>query len=109
MTATTVEPTAANPPPAPIVAGIGAEGTGTRAAHHAAALASALGTRLILVFGYDLSQIGPRVGPLEEQLQAIAAEVTNEACSEIAAAHPDVEISVELVRYRPVDSLLRPA
>ena len=95
--------------PAPIVVGIGAEGTGTRAAHHAATLAGLLGTRLIMVFGYELSQIGPRGGPLEEQLQAIAAEVTSEACAEITAAHPEVHVQVELVRDRPVDSLLRAA
>jgi nucleotide-binding universal stress UspA family protein len=93
----------------PIVAGVGAGGAGTHAAQHAASLAQALGVPLVLVFGYDISQLGPRGGALEEQLQTIADEETEEVRAAIASAHPGLELSVELVRDRPVDSLLRAA
>lgn len=93
----------------PIVAGVGPGGAGTHAAQHGARLAEALGVPLVLVFGYDLSQLGPRGGALEEQLQTIAAEETEEVRVAIAGAHPGLELSVELVRDRPVDSLLRAA
>lgn len=94
---------------ADIIVGIGPDGSGDHAADHAARLAAALGRGVVLVFGYDPSTLGPRGGPLEQQLEAIADEVTTAVRARLAAAHPDLDIEVELVRDRAVDSLLRAA
>lgn len=93
----------------PIVAGIGPDGSGAHAAHPAAGLAERLHVAVVLVFGYDLSQLGPRGGPLEEQLEVIAGEVAGDVHRRLTSEFPSVEISVGLVRDRPFDSLLRAA
>lgn len=92
-----------------IVVGIGPDGSGHSAAHYAARLADALGRPLMLVFGYEASAMGPRGGPLEDQIEAIADEITADIRAELAAAYPGLRIQVELVRDRPVDSLVRAA
>ncbi len=50
-----------------------------------------------------------RGGPLEEQLEVIAGEVAGDVHRRLTSEFPSVEISVELVRDRPVDCLLRAA
>jgi nucleotide-binding universal stress UspA family protein len=92
-----------------IVVGVGPDGSGTAAANEAARLATPLGASVVLVFGYDSSTLGPRGGPLEEQLETIADEITAELRAQLATDHPSVEVDVELVRDRPVDSLIRVA
>jgi nucleotide-binding universal stress UspA family protein len=92
-----------------IVVGIGTEGSGSRASHYAARLAVALHRPLVLVFGYEASAMGPRGGPLEDQIEGIADEITAEVRAELVAAHPGLAIEVELVRDRPVESLVRVA
>jgi nucleotide-binding universal stress UspA family protein len=94
---------------ADIIVGIGPDGSGDHAADHATSLARALGSTVVLVFGYDQSTLGPRGGPLEEQLEAIANDITSGVRDRLAAANPDVTIDVELVRDRSVESLLRAA
>ena len=92
-----------------VVVGIGPEGSGSHAADVAAGYATALGAAMILVFGYEPSSLGPRGGPFEDQIEEIADEVTKDVRSALAAAHPDLAITVELVRDRPVESLIRVA
>ena len=92
-----------------IVVGIGPAGSGLAAAHRAANLARALGAKVVLVFGYESSSLGQRGGPLEEQVQEIADEVTNELRAQLVLDFPDVVFEVELVRDRAVDSLIRVA
>jgi nucleotide-binding universal stress UspA family protein len=92
-----------------IIVGIGPEGSDDGAADMGMMLARAMGCGVVLVFGYDQSTLGPRGGPLEDQLEAIAAEVTSTVKSRLHTAHPEVVVGVELVRDRAVDSLLRVA
>ncbi len=94
---------------ADIIVGIGPEGSGEAAAHYAAHLAELLGRGVVLVFGYEASAMGPRGGPLEDQIEAIAAEVTNEVKQRLIEAYPKVSFEIELVRDRPVDSLIKVA
>jgi nucleotide-binding universal stress UspA family protein len=93
----------------PLVVGIGPDGSGVHAARHAAGLATALGASVVLVFGYDITSMGPRGGPLEEQLAEIADEVTSGVRDDLLASNPGLTVLVELVRDKPVDSLLRAA
>lgn len=92
-----------------IIVGVGPDGSGTAAANEAARLAASLGAEVVLVFGYDSSTLGPRGGPLEEQLETIADEITSALRTQMTIDHPSVAIEVELVRDRPVDSLVRVA
>jgi nucleotide-binding universal stress UspA family protein len=92
-----------------IVVGVGPDHSGEDAARYGCALAALFGTSVVLVFGYDQSALGPRGGPLEEQLEEIAADITAEVVAVLAVEHPNVEVRVELVRDRPADSLLRVA
>jgi nucleotide-binding universal stress UspA family protein len=92
-----------------IIVGIGPDGSGNEAADHAVRLARSLGCGVVLVFGYDQSMLGPRGGPLEDQLEEIAAEVTEAVKSRIHTADPEIVVGVELVRDRAVDSLLKAA
>jgi nucleotide-binding universal stress UspA family protein len=92
-----------------IVVGIGPDGSGEAAAVYATGLAKLLGRSVVLVFGYEASAMGPRGGPLEDQIEAIADEVTAAVRSRLIDAFPGVAIDIELVRDRPVDSLLRVA
>jgi nucleotide-binding universal stress UspA family protein len=92
-----------------IIVGVGTDRSGNRAAHYAAKLASDLHRPLVLVFGYEASAMGPRGGPLEDQIEEIASEITADVRVELAAAYPDLSIEVELVRDRPVESLVRVA
>ena len=89
-----------------IVVGIGPDGSGELAAIYATRLAQQLGRSVVLVFGYEASSMGPRGGPLEDQIEAIADEVTNAVRNRLIDAFPDVEVSIELVRDRAVDSLI---
>jgi nucleotide-binding universal stress UspA family protein len=90
-----------------IIVGISADGSSDGAAPYAARLAQSLNTTLTLVFGYDASSLGPRGGPLEEQLAEIAGEITTEVRDRLLADFPTLEINVELVRDQPVESLMR--
>lgn len=92
-----------------IVVGVGPDGTGSDAARYAAGLARRSGSRLLLVFGYEASPLGPRGGPLEAQIRAIGEEVTAELRDRLAAEFPGLDIDVELVLDRPVESLVRVA
>jgi nucleotide-binding universal stress UspA family protein len=92
-----------------LVVGIGTDGSGVDAAMYAGRLARKAGVGIVLVFGYESSAMGPRGGPLEDQIEGIAAEITAGVKDQLAAEFPDVMVEIELVRDRPVDSLIRVA
>lgn len=92
-----------------LIVGIGTDGSGVDAALYAGRLARKAGISVILVFGYEPSAMGPRGGPLEDQIESIADEITSGVRAQLAAAYPDVNVEIELVRDRPVDSLIRVA
>ena len=92
-----------------LVVGIGTDGSGVDAAMYAAGLARKAGVSLVLVFGYEASSLGPRGGPLEDQIEIIADEITTGVKAQLAETFPDIAVEVELVRDRPVDSLIRVA
>ena len=83
-----------------LVVGIGTDDSGLDAAMYAGRLARKAGISVILVFGYEPSSMGPRGGPLEDQVQAIAEEVTSGVKAQLAAQFPDVNVEIELVRDR---------
>ena len=89
-----------------IIVGIGPDGSGESAAIYAAHLAQQLGRSVVLVFGYEASSMGPRGGPLEDQIEAIAADVTEAVRARLIEAFPNIEVNIELVRDRAVDSLI---
>jgi nucleotide-binding universal stress UspA family protein len=92
-----------------LVVGIGTDGSGVDAAMYAGRLARKAGVGIVLVFGYESSAMGPRGGPLEDQIEGIAAEITADVKAQLTSAFPDIVVEVELVRDRPVDSLIRVA
>jgi nucleotide-binding universal stress UspA family protein len=93
----------------PIVVGVGAGDSGNAAALTAARVANLMGVPLILVFGYESSAMAPRGGALTDEIEAIAEEATADAQALIAADYPSLEVQVELVQDRPVESLIRVA
>jgi nucleotide-binding universal stress UspA family protein len=92
-----------------IVVGIGGNRSGYHAARAAARVAELMRVPLVLTFGYEASPLGPRGGPLEEHIEAVGEEAIAGLRPELAAAHPTLEIVVELVRQRPVDALIHVA
>ena len=89
-----------------LVAGIGGDGSGFEAARTAARVADLMKVPLVLVFGYEASPLGPRGGPLEEQIEAVGQSAIDEIRAELVASHPSLTIDVEFVRERPVDALI---
>jgi len=91
---------------AAIVAGVGSEGSGHRAARFAAALAADLGAPLLLVFGYDPILLGGEVGDLRAKVLEFADRTLGELKATLSSEHPDLEIENLLVEDRPVESLV---
>ncbi len=92
-----------------LIVGIGGDGSGTAAARTAARVASMMSAKLVLVFGFDPTKIGPRGGPLEEEILAIGEAAIEEVRAELAATYPDLEIESEFVKDRAADALIRVA
>jgi nucleotide-binding universal stress UspA family protein len=92
-----------------IVVGVGPDSAGGSAARYAASLVSRLGGRLVLVFGYEASALGPRGGPLEEQILEVVTGLVNDARAALAADYPTLVIETELVNARPVDAIIQVA
>lgn len=89
-----------------LVVGIGGDGSGFQAARTAARVADLMSVPLVMVFGFEASPMGPRGGPLEDQIEAVGEAAIAEIRQEVAAAYPDLAIEVEMVRQRPVDALI---
>ena len=92
-----------------LVAGIGGDGSGTAAARTAARVATLMNAKLVLVFGYEPSSLGPRGGPLEEEILAVGQRAIEVVRAELAAIYPDLEIASEFVQDRAADALIRAA
>ncbi len=92
-----------------LVVGVGGDSGGTEAARFAATVAAATQGSLVLVFGYEVSPMGPRGGALEDEIEAIGIEITDAVKAQLAASHPELAVDVELVRDRPVESLIQVA
>jgi nucleotide-binding universal stress UspA family protein len=90
----------------PLVVGIGGDGAGTAAARTAARVATMMNVPVVLVFGFEASPLGPRGGPLEEQILDVGRIATTAVRDELIATHPTLQVDVELVQQRPVDALL---
>lgn len=89
-----------------LIVGIGGDGSGFQAARTAARVADLMKVPLVLVFGYEASPLGPRGGPLEEQIEAVGDAAITEIKAELAATHPALTVEVALVQQRPVDALI---
>lgn len=92
-----------------LIAGIGGDASGAAAARTAARVANLMGATLVLVFGYDPTRLGPRGGPLEEEILAIGERAIDEVKAEILGLYPDLDIESEFVHDRAVDALIRVA
>jgi len=92
-----------------IVVGIGGDGSGFQAARTAARVAHLMGVPMVLVFGYEASPLGPRGGPLEDEIAHVGQEAIAAIRDELQAARPGLAIEVEMVQDRPVEALIRVA
>ena len=89
-----------------LVVGVGGDSGGDEAARFAARVASLTSGTAVLVFGYEASALGPRGGALEEEIEAVGTDITDAVKADLAERYPDVAVEVELVRDRPVESLI---
>jgi nucleotide-binding universal stress UspA family protein len=92
-----------------LIAGIGGDASGAAAARTAARVANLMGATLVLVFGYDPTRLGPRGGPLEEEILAIGERAIDEVKAELLGLYPELHIESEFVKDRAVDALIRVA
>jgi nucleotide-binding universal stress UspA family protein len=92
-----------------LIAGIGGDASGAAAARTAARVANLMGATLVLVFGYDPTRLGPRGGPLEEEILAIGERAIDEVKAELSGLYPELHIESEFVKDRAVDALIRVA
>jgi nucleotide-binding universal stress UspA family protein len=92
--------------PGDIVVGVGGDASGFQAARVAARVANMMNVPLVMVFGYESSPLGPRGGPLEEQVSAVGEIAIAEIRDEVLTSHPELTIDVEMVAQRPVDALI---
>lgn len=94
---------------AELIVGIGGDGSGTAAALTAARIASLMNAKVVLVFGYDPTSIGPRGGALEEEILVVGQRAVETVRAELAAAFPGIEIESEFVKDHAVEALMRVA
>jgi nucleotide-binding universal stress UspA family protein len=94
---------------ADLVVGIGGDGSGTAAARTAAHIAGLMKAKLVLVFGYEPSSLGPRGGPLEDEIRAVGVQAIEDVRAELAASHPGLEIEAEFVQDKAVEALINVA
>lgn len=92
-----------------LVVGIGGDSGGQAAARAAAHVVAATGGTVVLVFGYEASPLGPRGGALEDEIAAVGIEATDAVRADLLTQYPGLLVEVELVRDRPVESLIRVA
>lgn len=89
-----------------LIAGIGGDGSGTAAALTAARVADLMNAKLVLVFGYEPTSLGPRGGPLEEEILAVGRHAVEAARAEVAGAFPALDIEAEYVQDNAVQALI---
>jgi nucleotide-binding universal stress UspA family protein len=89
-----------------LIVGVGGDGSGFEAARRAAKIADLMKVPLLLVFGYESVAMGPRGGALEEEIEAVGDDALGEIRDELIAAHPGLDVVIEMVMQRPVDALL---
>ncbi|MEP7115359.1 MAG: universal stress protein [Ilumatobacteraceae bacterium] len=94
---------------AELIAGIGGDGSGTAAAQAAARVAALMDAKLVLVFGYDPTSLGPRGGPLEDEILAIGERAIEAVRVDLAATYPNLVIESEFVQDHAVEALIRVA
>jgi nucleotide-binding universal stress UspA family protein len=94
---------------AELIAGIGGDGSGTAAARTAARVANLMNAKLVLVFGYEPTSLGPRGGSLEDEVLAIGERAIEAVRAELAASYPDLQIESEFVQDHAVEALIRVA
>ena len=94
---------------AELVVGIGGDGSGTAAAHTAARIAALMDAKIVLVFGYDPTSLGPRGGALEEEILAVGQRAVEAVRAELAAAYPALDIESEFVKDHAVEALTQVA
>ncbi|MGZ4674148.1 MAG: universal stress protein [Ilumatobacteraceae bacterium] len=92
--------------PSELVAGIGGDGSGTAAALVAARIADLMNAKLVLVFGYDPTSLGPRGGALEDEILAIGQRAVEAVRAELSASYPSLVIEAEFVRDHAVEALI---
>jgi nucleotide-binding universal stress UspA family protein len=92
--------------PGAFVVGIGGGGSGFEAARTAARVAAVMGAPLVLVFGYESSALAPRGGPMEERVVVIGEDAIAQIRAELLAAHPTLDVQVEILALRPADALI---
>ena len=83
---------------AELIVGIGGDGSGTAAARTAARVANLMNAKLVLVFGYDPTSLGPRGGSLEDEILAIGRRAVEAVHAELAG---DLPGSRDRIRVRP--------
>jgi nucleotide-binding universal stress UspA family protein len=65
-----------------------------------------MNAKLVLVFGYEPSSLGPRGGPLEEEIRAVGEHAIAEVRAELASTYPDLVIESEFVQDKAVAALI---
>ena len=94
---------------AELIVGIGGDGSGTAAALTAARIATLMNAKVVLVFGYDPTSLGPRGGALEDEILAVGQRAVETVRAELAAAYPKLEIETEFVKDHAVEALMQVA
>ena len=94
---------------AELIVGIGGDGSGTAAARTAARIATLMNAKVVLVFGYDPTSLGPRGGALEDEILTVGQKAVDAVRTELAAAHPDLVIETEFVKDHAVEALMQVA
>ena len=72
-------------------------------------LAKVHGTSLVVVFGYEPPRAGGEVGALRDEIEKVGEELADQVIAEVHALAADLDVRVELVQGRPVDSLVETA
>lgn len=70
-------------------------------------LAAAVDGRLIIGFGFEPPRMGGEVGALREEIERLGQEFGAEALDQVRVLAPDLVAEVQLVRDRPVETIVR--
>ncbi len=70
-------------------------------------LARALGTGLVIGFGFEPPRAGGEVGALRDEIEKLGEEFGLAALDQVRALDPDLPVVVELVQDRPAAAIVR--